>query len=271
VPALAAPPPTEAVPSAEPAHAAPPPPAIEASPFEEPVQLKLPPPSVGPPPPAARPQPTPQPPPIGAFPQPQPPPRELAIDARRLQGTWSILAREENGQEAEPGGDSTALIAGNAFVVVWGAKDRPDERSIDADTFILDVGHEPRWIDLAATETEPGRNSGRLRHGIYRVEGSSLLICTSAAGLPRPKDFDTTPGSGQRLYILRRKKAPRQAPGMPGGPGTMPGMPAPGQPSSQPMPNPAPTTGPDAQSQPAPRAEPAPSTTPAPAGPSVGE
>ncbi len=206
------------------------------------------------------------------------------VDLRLLQGTWSILAQEEDGHETKPDADSTVLIAGNALVMVstGGRGDAP--ALIEATTFVLNPSRDPPQIDVTASYSNPVQ----VQRGIYRLDGNSLLLCVAIGGKPRPTEFDTSPGSGHRLFVLRRKKAPQPAVSSPSpnrgmpvqrpnyqpdryrvNPSSSNPSPAPDEvlPSFNPAPRsrPAPSSNPSPAPSPAPRPEPSPATTPGPA------
>ncbi len=46
-----------------------------------------------------------------------------------------------------------------------------------------------------------GPDVGQVYSGIYRTDGSILLMCLAPSGSPRPIDFSTAPDSGQILYV----------------------------------------------------------------------
>jgi uncharacterized protein (TIGR03067 family) len=61
------------------------------------------------------------------------------------------------------------------------------------------------WIDLVNQDDE---DLARKMRGIYKTEGSILMICFNpTGGRFRPRTFGTAPGSDQQLIIMRRRKA----------------------------------------------------------------
>lgn len=67
-------------------------------------------------------------------------------------------------------------------------------------TFSVNGGLNPRGLDVAVTT---GPNQGKLRSGIYTLEGKHLKVCLGGYGKPRPTEFvasaDTT-----LLYLENR-------------------------------------------------------------------
>ena len=101
---------------------------------------------------------------------------------QQLQGTWSILAMEEEGREVDPGSDSTVLFAGNALVIVRG---EPGPRG-DGDR----VGQlRPRRPRAAVDQPDTDRRRPRQRATAGHLpDRRRLADALPGAGRPRAAD-----------------------------------------------------------------------------------
>jgi uncharacterized protein (TIGR03067 family) len=57
-------------------------------------------------------------------------------------------------------------------------------------------------VDFVGTAGRQG--IGRRVPGIFILEGDELTVCVGPAGRARPTAFESRPGSGHRLYLLKR-------------------------------------------------------------------
>jgi len=119
-------------------------------------------------------------------------------DQDKLQGTWTFVSMESNGQ-AVPQGDPapTITFAGNKFTVKAG------EVVLQAGTQTLDPGKKPKEVDSTVTE---GEGKGTTMLGIYELDGDNLKACFDTQGKKRPTEFKTAAGSGHMLVVLKRAK-----------------------------------------------------------------
>lgn len=120
-------------------------------------------------------------------------------EARRLQGSWKVLAIEADGRKATAAEVEALQGAGWTFKgsqVTFGDENAPGRSS-----FKLDPARTPRQIDLVALD---GNQKGKTMEGIYRLEGGTLTICLSDPGKGRPKTFATEAGTGQGLIVLEK-------------------------------------------------------------------
>jgi uncharacterized protein (TIGR03067 family) len=121
----------------------------------------------------------------------------LKKDIQKLQGTWSIVALEVDGNEMPPMGQ--VLIKGDKF----------DSLSMGATyrgTLKLDATTRPKQFDLHFTE---GPEKGNTSLGIYELDGDTWKICLTFNSTQRPTAFATKPGSGHALETLKRGAAVR--------------------------------------------------------------
>ncbi len=117
-------------------------------------------------------------------------------DQQKLQGTWKILAGNESGKTMLPSRvkGSKMIVAGNKIKV------QEQEKELTL-TYTMDPAKHPRAIDLTM---ESGKRKGEMSRGIYTFEGGLLKICFAGPGKVRPSSFTPAPGSGERLFVLKR-------------------------------------------------------------------
>jgi RNA polymerase sigma factor (sigma-70 family) len=140
-----------------------------------------------------------------ANPQGANPKAPAGDDLAKLQGTWSVVALEQDGEDVSPIPEPGIVIAGNAWITI---NPKPSQNPTKVMTFTLDPAREPKTIDV----TGVGAEKAPVMLGIYRVDGPNLLVCFDPKGVKRPTEFDTKPGSGHNLAILRRAKPNAKAP-----------------------------------------------------------
>jgi uncharacterized protein (TIGR03067 family) len=123
-------------------------------------------------------------------------------DKDAIQGVWSIVAWEWNG---EPAFEMEQL---KRYKLVF-TRDHFYRRTDSTDTFSLalkatyklEPTKKPKAIDVTYLEGRP--DQGKTYPGIYALEGDDLRLCY-AGGKERPTEFATKPGSGLWLYVLKR-------------------------------------------------------------------
>lgn len=117
-----------------------------------------------------------------------------ATDPAALDGTWVLTGHERDGKrDAGPFGKEEAEFAGDRLVV------REEGREVLNGTVHVRAGEAPNGITLAITA---GQEQGQTMLGIYALDGDELKICWG--NKERPAGFDTAPGSGRMLWILKR-------------------------------------------------------------------
>jgi len=122
-------------------------------------------------------------------------------DLARLKGTWKVLAWELNGEDLTKESEDSMIIAGNTLVSHLAVN---KSRVTEVFTFTIDSSHDPKTIDLVDVE------GSKPMHGIFRIDGPTLMICWAVKGRACPTEFETKPDSDRQLFVLRRKKPARQ-------------------------------------------------------------
>jgi uncharacterized protein (TIGR03067 family) len=120
----------------------------------------------------------------------------LSSDTKTLQGTWNIDSLEVEGMKMNRDTFSGAqiIIDGDLFAT----------RGMGAaykGTFVANDASVPKSFDILFNE---GPHSGSSSLGIYELDGDRWKLCLGFAGMSRPGDFVTSPGSGHALETLTR-------------------------------------------------------------------
>jgi uncharacterized protein (TIGR03067 family) len=121
-------------------------------------------------------------------------------DMEALQGTWTAVILERNGQKApeEVLKSFRVVIKGDKMII----NPESDHRT---STFKLDPSKKPKAMD---NTPDQGPKKGMVLPAIYELEGDTLKICFDNEGVSdkRPTEFKTTPASGLALFVLKREK-----------------------------------------------------------------
>jgi uncharacterized protein (TIGR03067 family) len=122
-----------------------------------------------------------------------------AEDARKLQGTWQVLAAEDDGEVVaeEDLKQLRVVFTDDNVQVKEGAKAQKKF------TFKLDPKKSPKAIDFTYTD---GPKKGMTDRGIYLLEGDYLKLCIRTKDGERPTVFASKEGSQVFLIVLRRAK-----------------------------------------------------------------
>lgn len=122
-----------------------------------------------------------------------------AKDQERLQGTWRVVALENEGKPvpAEAIKGATLTFTKDQYELKGG---REEFRG----RFKLHATQEPRGIDSTFVEAD-GKEKG-VAVGIYKLEGDRLTICWRQGDKDRPREFGSKPESGLRLLVAERVK-----------------------------------------------------------------
>ena len=129
-----------------------------------------------------------------------------ARDVEALQGIWQIVTVERDGKIAKeaPEGRWKALIRTGQITELHWAWQGPDAPTGDS---IYISGINATTTPKAANVSHGG--PGSLVATIYALEGDELNICIGndeGGGVlgSRPKTFNTAPGDGRVLYVMKR-------------------------------------------------------------------
>ena len=114
-----------------------------------------------------------------------------------LQGTWSIVSLEVDGQKMEGAPSARIVVTGDRFTT--SSMGATYEGVVE-----IDDAASPKHFNLVFTS---GPEKGNTNRGIYELEGDTWRICLNMAGGARPAAFATTPGSGFALETLQRGAA----------------------------------------------------------------
>jgi uncharacterized protein (TIGR03067 family) len=122
-------------------------------------------------------------------------------DAARLQGNWSIVLVEIDGQ---------ALAMDNlkgASLRIQGTRYSFQLQKTRLElSFKLDASKSPKTIELEVVE---GPEKGKVYHGIYKLEKDRYTICrTTEAGKERPTKFATQAKSGLMIVVWDKVAVP---------------------------------------------------------------
>lgn len=128
-------------------------------------------------------------------------------DARKIQGTWKIVAGEYDGASIVPEEVKDGRVVITADKLTLSGRG-PDQTL----RYKLDPTRKPKAIDLIDPS---GKDT---RPGIYELHGADLKLCYRMANVKakgeRPNDFSTGPkratpsaeGPGLMLLVLKREK-----------------------------------------------------------------
>jgi uncharacterized protein (TIGR03067 family) len=118
-------------------------------------------------------------------------------ELEQLQGTWQMVSHEVDGKPDEALKDAVRVVKGDKFTIKQG------DKVLRAATMKLDPTRTPKWIDITFTE---GPEKGKVRRGIYVLEGDTQKICYGDLNKERPTEFVSESGTGHRLVVFMRSK-----------------------------------------------------------------
>ena len=127
---------------------------------------------------------------------------DAPAETKKLEGQWSIVVAEKNGQKAPADVLQLVLtISGNKLSLR-----HPDANVQGAErdfTFTLDPTKKPHWIDLVKAEDPQKGDRGP---GIYKLVGNELTICIPEGdNADRPTEFAAPEGSRLNLITFKKK------------------------------------------------------------------
>ncbi|HYW80839.1 MAG TPA: TIGR03067 domain-containing protein [Thermoguttaceae bacterium] len=112
-----------------------------------------------------------------------------------IEGTWTLISEERDGRQSpkEVLMDSRLTVAHRRYSIRVGGE---TIRGVCG----IDPNQTPKAIDIIDDE---GRYAGRVRLGIYEVDGDQMTTCFATSGAPRPKAFTTKSGTGQICHAWK--------------------------------------------------------------------
>jgi uncharacterized protein (TIGR03067 family) len=127
--------------------------------------------------------------------------KDASDDLKLLQGSWKVVALEDDGMKAPP-----EVLKGARWVFKGSEVQvaEPGEELHDKSVVKLDLSKTPKHIDLIGLGI-PTRDKTWL--GIYKIEKDRLVVCTGETETAeRPTDFNTGPDSHRCMITLERVK-----------------------------------------------------------------
>ncbi len=133
---------------------------------------------------------------------PNPPAAKAGTVEAKLQGFQGIWVPDSaifdgTPQEKDVTKDRALLIIGARIIAAQKRKE------VGTSFMAVDPGKSPAHFDISY---ESGLVERITSKGIYKFEEDTLTICIASPGKDRPTAFKSEPGSGVRLYVLKRSK-----------------------------------------------------------------
>jgi RNA polymerase sigma factor (sigma-70 family) len=116
---------------------------------------------------------------------------KLDDDLGKLQGTWSLVLHHWKGRDNDLG-PATLTIKGDALTIVR----KNGEATVKIKLGAGEEPEAPKQIDFLAGDAKTP--------GIYKLEGTTLLICQGPDGKDRPGEFAARAESDDALFVFRR-------------------------------------------------------------------
>jgi uncharacterized protein (TIGR03067 family) len=121
-------------------------------------------------------------------------------DQDQLQGTWLV----ESFQDSDPKGgippnvlpDLSTVIKEDTLKVLFKGEE------VYTLKFKLDPSKTPKAVDFTYVD---GPEKGKTELGIYKLEGSKLVMAINDAGMARPTAFATKEGTKISVITLKKK------------------------------------------------------------------
>lgn len=125
---------------------------------------------------------------------------KVAAEDKKWEGTWVVVSMEVDGEKMpkEAFANMVFTFTGKKYVQKVG------ETVLEAGTQHLDPTKTPKFMDIHVTE---GETKDTKQLAIYEIDGDEARICAASHGeKDRPSKFETKPGTGHMLFVLKRKK-----------------------------------------------------------------
>lgn len=118
-------------------------------------------------------------------------------DLDKLQGAWTLVVLEVNGEKQPPEKIKRILVyAGHNWRVKVGDDELEGSSKFDA-------SKTPKAIDITYNT---GPNKGKTYLGIYEIDGDTYRACVAPPGKDRPKEFVSKPGTDLQVLEFKRLK-----------------------------------------------------------------
>jgi uncharacterized protein (TIGR03067 family) len=128
-----------------------------------------------------------------------PAPEVVKKDVAQLQGTWSMVSGERDGEAvpAEYLKEFKRVAKDDVTTVTLG------ETVFLKAKFTLDPSKKPKTIDYTLLD---GPAKGKKQLGIYEIDGDTMKFCFASPDQERPKEFSTKGTTGRTLSTWKRDK-----------------------------------------------------------------
>jgi uncharacterized protein (TIGR03067 family) len=124
-------------------------------------------------------------------------------DKDKIQGEWSLVTSEENGESQKVTEDNEHYIKlkieGDKLLATLGSTDNKMDHNT---TFVVDSSMKPKTIDLTI---KGGEQDGIVLKGFYELDGDTLKICIGSPEAPdRPTEFKSK--DKVKVHTFKRAK-----------------------------------------------------------------
>lgn len=119
------------------------------------------------------------------------------VPAPELEGEWSMISGFFDGHPLEDSFVRSArrFVDGIEMTVIFG-KDVYSKAN-----YTVDRSTTPAAIDI---HNLAGMNAGKMRRGIYDVQGKTLVLSIAGVGRERPSDFSSSLGDGRTVVTWKK-------------------------------------------------------------------
>jgi uncharacterized protein (TIGR03067 family) len=115
----------------------------------------------------------------------------------KLEGFFHVISCERDGEKVDVTSGKTCFfspVRTMIFVKIGDATPR-------VGNILVDNAASPKQLDLIS----PQGADDWVHRAIFELNAGEVKLCIADSGLDRPTEFNTTPGSGRTLYLLRRR------------------------------------------------------------------
>ena len=122
-------------------------------------------------------------------------------DLDLLQGNWKVASIKESDPAKNPPDEMVKDMAVNVKGDVM--KITVKGEAVMTMKIKLDAAKKPKTIDCVVQD---GPNKGKSEPGIYKIEGTTLTMCTNDAGKDRPAAFALKAVTTISLIVMQKAK-----------------------------------------------------------------